>query len=175
MDWAYHDDDDGMDNRATEKVPGTEWTFLENGTNVIHDNDTVGLYITTSDEFAGPRKEIVEVRWWNGTNEYWIKANIVTNIVLGTRGSGNTVGTFHGRPQRGATVPVNIWKAMVNPEMTLPGTNFYIIRLVAVGLNREPVECFLLQTFPMHDNALGQAWTPNWNFYGNDWKVVIAK
>jgi len=174
MNWAYHDDDDGIDNRPTEKVPGTGWTFLENGTNVIHDNDLVGLYVLTSNEFAGPRKEIVEVRWWNGTNEYWIKASIVTNIILGNRSAGNTVGTFHARPQSG-TVLVNVWKAVVRPEMTIPGTNFYVIRLVAVGLNKEPVDYFLMQTDPSHDTDLGQAWTPTWNFYGNDWSLVIAK
>jgi len=174
MDWAYHDDDDGIDNRATEKVPGTRYTFLENGTNVIHDKDPVGLYITTVNEFAGVRKESVEVRWWNGRNEFWVKANIVTNIILGNRAAGSTVGTFHALPRSG-TARINVWKATISADMTVPGTNFYVIRLVAVGLNKEPVEVFLMQTDPSHDNALGQAWTPKWDFYGNDWNLVIAR
>lgn len=172
VDFAYHDDGDGTDDRATEKVPGQTFTFLGNGKTAIPDGEPVTIYVTTAMQFAGDADEQVFARWWNGQEEHWIMGSWVTNIVL--RASEKSEETFHGQPYDGE-VTVDLWKIEVAPELTMPGDNFYVIQLKAW------VEGGASQTYLTRDmgeldsgeNNVNQDWTQS-SYFNHDWSVNIT-
>jgi hypothetical protein len=174
VDWAYHDDADGRDDRAIEKVPDQTFCFLGNGSTNIADADTVTLYVLTANQFAGDADEQVFVRWWNGSEENWIMGGWVTNLNLGT--GDNTVGPFHNQPE-GWSVMVDLWKIEISPDTTRPGPNYYVIQLKGWKDNAA-TEYYLLRDSSGEqgrENNINQAWSEAPEYSGHDWSVNIKK
>jgi hypothetical protein len=172
MDWAYHDNDDLVDNRTVEMVPGESFAFLAHGSAEIANGDAVRVYILTANQFAGEAEEKVSIRWWNGQEERWLEAAWQKNIHLG--GEALAVGLFHGQPAAAAEM-VDLWLVEVPADVTVPGDNYYVIQLSgsdgeARYLLRETAGEFGSK------NNLGQAWTaaPE-GYFGHDWKVSILE
>lgn len=172
--WAYHDDNDGTDDRGWEQVPGETYTFIANGGSVIPNTETVTLYLLTDRDFAGDLEEQVFLRWWNGMEEHWIMGSWVANVTIGE--GEDASGRFHGQPVAG-TETVDLWKIEIGPDITRPGENYYVIQLKG-WTEEESQEVYLLQdTQPgqSFDNALGQSWLPTGEFYEHDWSVTITE
>jgi len=175
MEWAYHDDADGIDHRVTERVPGQDHPFLANGTAVIDDGQEITLYLLTANQFAGDAEEQVFLRWWNGAEEHWVAGEWVRNIRLGE--GEEAVGPFHGYPQWGQET-IDLWKVTVSAELTRPGDNYYTIQLKAWS-EEDSSERYLLREMEGEfgsKNKLGQAWTaaPE-GYFGRDWMVTITE
>lgn len=175
MEWAYHDDSDGIEHRATEKVPGETFSFLANGSTSVSQADTVILYVLTANQFAGEGEEQVYLRWWNGQEEHWIQGQWEKNIWLGEGEKG--IGGFHGFPRWGE-VMVDLWKFEVPSEITKAGDNFYTIQLKHWS-DAGAEERYLLRESAGDfggKNDLGQAWTASSEgFFGKDWKVSVTE
>lgn len=172
VDFAYHDDGDGTDDRATEKAPGTSLAFLGNGKTAIPDGEPVIIHVMTAQQFAGDADEQVFVRWWNGQEEQWIMGSWVTNIVL--RASEKTEETFHGQPYDGE-VTVDLWKIEVGAELTMPGENFYVIQLKA-WTDAGSSEAYLTRDMgesSSGENNVNQDWTTG-PYFNHDWSVNIT-
>jgi hypothetical protein len=172
MDWAYHDDNSGVDDRAGEGVPGQAFTFLGNGKLEIPDADPVTLYVLTANQFAGEGDEQVFVRWWNGTEEKWIQGGWETNVFLGS--GENDAGRFHGQPAE-ASVMLDIWKVVIPADVTSPGDNYYVIQLKGVA-GEESAQNYLLRDSAgdtSKNNNVGQSWTSG-DYFGHDWSVKIV-
>jgi hypothetical protein len=173
MDWAYHDDNDGVDDRATENVPGQGFTFLGNGKVEIPDGEPITLYVLTANQFAGDADEQVFVRWWNGKEEKWITGGWVTNVFLGAGEKDS--GRFHGLPND-QSVMADVWKVDVAADVTIPGTNYYVIQFKGVGQDGTK-ETYLTRDSVGENgkvNNINQAWTPAADYFGHDWNVTIA-
>jgi hypothetical protein len=172
MEWAYHDDNDGTDDRAAEGVPGQSFTFLGNGGIEIPDADPVTLYLLTANQFAGDADEQVFVRWWNGTEEKWLQGGWVTNVYLGS--GENDAGRFHGLPMD-QTVMLDVWKVEVPADVTLPGVNYYVIQLKGGAEGEAAAERYLLRDAggESQDNNVKQAWTAG-SYTEHDWSVTIT-
>jgi hypothetical protein len=169
-DWAYHDDNDGTDDRAGEGVPGQSFSFLGNGGIEIPDGDAVTLYVLTVNQFAGEADEQVFVRWWNGTEEKWIMGGWATNVVLGS--GENDAGRFHGLPND-APVMLDVWKLEIPADVTMPGENFYVIQLKGF------TEAGSTEKYLLRDSADGAAnnnlnQSVGTNFFSHDWSVTIT-
>jgi hypothetical protein len=167
--WAYHDDADSIDDRTTEKVPGENLAFIGNGTAFISSEEPVILHVLTDRNFAGDREEQVFARWWNGEEEHWVMGRWKKNILLGG------LDTFHGKPLDG-DVTLDLWEIRVEPDMTRPGENYYVIQLKGWAENAEADEIYLLHnpgSAGATANELNQAWTAG-DYYGRDWSVTIS-
>jgi hypothetical protein len=173
-DWAYHDGNDGTDNRVTENIPGEGYAFIGNGTLSVGNDDPVTLYVLTSNNFAGDKDEQIFVRWWNGESENWVMGGWEKNIYLGKNGETDN-GVFHGQPSEGG-VMLDLWKIVIPPEMTRPGENFYVIQLKGFQEGSEPTQVYLLRDGAdgSSNNNLGQAWTSG-DYFGHDWSVTISE
>ncbi|MFH0953833.1 MAG: hypothetical protein V1873_05855 [Verrucomicrobiota bacterium] len=173
MDWAYHDDNDGVDDRATENVPGQGVMFLGNAKLEIPDAEPVTLYVLTVNQFAGEAEEQVLVRWWNGTEEKWIMGGWLTNVWLGA--GENDSGRFHGLPND-QSVMLDVWKVDVGSEVTMPGTNYYVIQLK--GWAQDAAKESYLTRDSMGENGkvnnVNQSWTPAADYFNHDWSVTIT-
>ncbi len=172
--WAYHDNDDGTDNRTLEMVPGAGASFLGNGSETVGNDEDVVLYVLTANNFAGDQDEQVLVRWWNGEAEHWLMGAWEKNVFLGRRGE-EDFGLFHGLPQEG-DVMLDVWRITIPPELTRPGDNFYVVQLKGWQEGTEPSIAYLLSSSGegSSKNNLGQAWTTG-DYFGHDWKVVISE
>jgi len=171
--WAYHDDNDDIDDRISESVPGGQATFLGNGSSVISSADPITLYVLTDQNFAGEREEQVLVRWWNGEKEEWIMGSWERNIEIGSDSVLSP--EFHGLPLTGTTT-VDLWKIEIPAETTLPGENFYTIQLKG-WTEDDSIGMFLLRdmkTSGSRKNFLGQAITDG-DYFGHDWSVTITE
>lgn len=174
LDWAYHDDDDGIDDRVGEKVPGETFTFLGNGSTVIGDNEPVVIYVLTANQFAYDLDEQVFVRWWDGQQEHWIMGGWVKNIYVGEKQPG---GRFHDQPSQGE-VMLDLWKVEVPAEATRPGENYYVIQLKGWSEEEGAIERYLLREAGASEashNGLNQAWSSAADFSGRDWSVTIKE
>ena len=173
-DWAYHDGNDGNDNRTTEMVPGESFAFIGNGAAAIGNNDPVTIYILTPNNFAGDLEEQVFVRWWNGDTEHWISGQWEKNVMLGKNGEVDN-GTFHGLPLEGS-VMLDLWKVVISPDLTRPGENFYVIQLKGWKEGEEPRQVYLLRDSAegSSNNNLSQAWTAG-DYFGHDWSLKISE
>ncbi|MFH0880193.1 MAG: hypothetical protein V2A34_10815 [Lentisphaerota bacterium] len=172
MDWVYHDDGDGTDDRTTENVPGEGFAFLGNGTVNISDSEPVTLYVITGNQFAGDAEEQVFIRWWNGEKENWIMGEWVKNIYLGP---GDTeTGRFHGKPEDGSAM-LDLWKFTVPAEVTMPGENYYIIQLKGLKDDQASTAYLLRDSVGefSKENNVGQQWTTSEEYQGHDWSVTI--
>lgn len=173
LDWAYHAQA-GQDNRVTENVPGQTLTFLGNGSTEISNDEPVILYVLTLNQFAGDADEQVFVRWWNGKQEHWVMASWAANVLLGSEGEG--AGRFHDKPDWG-TVMLDLWKIEIDPKITRPGDNYYVIQLKAFS-ERGTSEFYLMRdagTASAQVNNLGQAWTAEPEYIGHDWSVRVKE
>lgn len=172
--YAYHDDADGTDDRATENIPGETYAFIGNASTSIRDDDTVTLYAITANQFAGDAEEQILVRWWNGEEEHWIMGTWEKNLFLGA--GENAKGPFHNCPPDGE-VMVDLWKFEIGPGITRPGENYYVIQLK--GWSEEgATEYYLLRDGGADgagENNVGQAWTPEPNYFEHDWSVQITE
>lgn len=169
MDWAYHDDDDEVDDRHLEKVPGEKFTFLNNnGTNEVSRSSNVVLYVLSPPTGDDGNIEVA-VRWWNGETETWLPARQVKEITLGRDAPG---GTFHGSPRRGQKKAI-LWLVKITPEDTRPGDNYYFFRVRLIKVDGRETVRYLTRSDPHHDNNLGQSWSPVSEVYGRDWLVRI--
>ena len=169
MDWAYHDDADAIDDRSTERVPGTTYTFLSHDSADTPTSASISLYVLTLNQFAGAEDEQVFVRWWNGEKEHWVAAEWVQNMRLG---GDSPFGTFHGLPISGEAV-TDVWKATIPAEMTMPGDNYYVIQLKARSEDSESVRYLLRKNG--EQNNLEQMWTDQPDYAGKDWHVTITE
>lgn len=171
-DWAYHDDNDGTDDRATEYVPAKDMPFIGNGKVSVPNDQVVTLYVLTANQFAGDLEEQVFVRWWNGEQEHWIMGSWVDNVYLGT---GETdAGRFHGLPMD-APVMLDLWKFEIGADITKPGENFYVIQLKGWSEGGTQ-EVYLLRdaSDESSNNNVGQANTSG-SYFGHDWSVKIEE
>jgi hypothetical protein len=170
--WAYHDDNDGTDDRAGEGVPGQAVMFLGNAKVSIPDAEPVTLYVLTVNQFAGDADEQVFARWWNGKEEKWIMGSWMTNVYVGT--GDNDAGRFHGLPND-QSVMCDIWKIEVSPDLTLPGENFYVIQLKGWANDASTGEAYLLRDSAdgSKNNNVGQSVTTG-SYFGHDWSVTIT-
>lgn len=172
FDWAYHEAD-GQTLRTTEKVPGLDVTFLENGSEEIRKGERIVLYLCTANQFAGDADEQIFVRWWNGTSEHWIAGEWVTNVMLDV--SGEHAGTFRGKPDFGSVL-IDVWRIVIPPHIVRLGDNYYVIQLKAwspYGV----IEGYLLRDSGAEGartNNLGQAYTEQPNYAGHDWLIKIV-
>lgn len=172
VDWAYHDDADGIEDRLTEMIPGEGYAFVGNGSLKIPDGDTVYLYVLTANNFAGDKEEQLFVRWWDGEKAHWIMGQWMKNVYLGT---GDEASVFHGQPQN-APVMLDLWKFEVPADLTRPGQNYYAFQLKG-WRDGEPVEKYLVRETAgdfSGINNLGQAWSASEDFSGRDWIVEIT-
>ena len=170
-DWAYHAI--GSGSRWSEQVPGEEFKFLANGTDQIHDSDSVTLYLLTAHDFAGDMDEQVYVRWWDGTMSHWIMGSWVKPLTLD---ASRPASCLRGLPVDG-TVVVDLWKIDIPSWITQPGENFYAIQLK--GYAPDSSEERYLLSKPGGDfsqkNNVGQVWSASEEFDGQDWKVNILQ
>lgn len=174
VEWAYHDDADGTDDRTSEKVPGQTFAFLGNGSTNISDADTVTLYVITANQFAGEADEQVFVRWWNGSEENWVAGSWVSNLQIGAGENG--LGLFHDQPVEGQ-VMADLWKIEISPEITQPGVNYYVIQIKG-WKDETATEYYLLRDSAAENtglNNLNQSWTSTGEYAGHDWSVTIKK
>lgn len=174
VEWAYHDDADGIDDRAGEKVPGQTFAFLGNGSTNIADADIVTLYVMTANQFAGDADEQIFVRWWNGSEENWVAGSWVGNLQIGEGENG--VGLFHDQPVEGQ-IMADLWKIEIAPEITQPGVNYYAIQLKG-WKDGAATEYYLLRDEAPENgglNNLNQSWTSGADYAGHDWSVMIKK
>ncbi len=171
-DWAYHDDNDGTDDRIGEGVPGQAFMFLGNTKVSVPDSEPVTLYVLTANQFAGDADEQVFARWWNGKEEKWIMASWVTNVYLGS--GENDAGRFHGAPMD-QSVMCDVWKIEVGAEVTLPGENFYVIQLKGWKDNASTGEAYLIKDSGdgSKNNNIGQSVTTG-DYFKHDWSVTIT-
>lgn len=168
-DWAYHAV--GSESRTTEQVPGEAFTFLANGTDQVPDNDTVTIYLLTTNNFAGAMDEQLFVRWWDGARSHWVMGARVKPVHLD---AARPDGIFRGLPTEG-TVLLDLWKVEIPPEITQPGDNFYAIQLKGY-LPDSSEDCYLLRQAGgdfSRTNNFGQIWSASEEFDGQDWKVEI--
>ena len=174
VEWAYHDDADGTDDRTSEKVPGQTFAFLGNGSTNISDAAPVTLYVITANQFAGEADEQVFVRWWNGTAENWVAGSWVSNLQIGAGENG--LGLFHDQPVEGQ-VMADLWKIEISPEITQPGVNYYVIQIKG-WKDDAATEYYLLRDSAAENtglNNLNQSWTGTGEYTGHDWSVMIKK
>lgn len=172
MKWSYHDDNDDIDDRGIETIPGEFFTFVKNGGAVVADEDDISLYVITAHDFAQESEEQVFVRWWNGQEEHWIMGAWEDNIRLGD--ADDAAGKFHNLPRVGAEM-VDLWRIDISNEITKPGENFYTIQLK--GWSETYVEeAYLLRTETEESqaNELGQEWTEG-SYFGGDWSISITE
>ena len=170
--WAYHDDGDGSDDRASENVPGEGFAFLGNAAVNINDSEPVTLYVVTANQFAGDADEQVFVRWWNGEKEEWLMGEWVKNFYMGS--GENDTGRFHGLPE-GDSVMMDLWKITIPAEITKPGENFYVIQLKG-WKDDQAATVYLLRDSAgefSKSNNVGQQWTTSEEYQGHDWSVTI--
>ena len=173
MDWTYHDDADDVDDRATEQVPGEDFTFLSPSGIVIPNDAPVVIYVLTANNFAGDLDEQVFVRWWNGETEHWVMAQWIKNIPLSPMGL--NAQTFHGLPLAGEAM-LDLWRVEIGADITRPGENYYVIQ--AKGWkDGDTKEAYLLRDAvpeKSQENALGQQWIGSPDYAGLDWSVRIG-
>jgi hypothetical protein len=169
--WAYHGV--GSVSRLTEQVPGEGMHFLSNGTDQIHDADTVTLYVLTAHNFAGDMDEQIYVRWWDGTMSHWIMGSWVKNVTLD---AASPATGLRGLPAEGTAV-LDLWRIEIPSWITQPGENFYAIQLK--GYSQDASEERYLLSKPGGDftqtNNLGQVWSASEEFGGQDWMVNILQ
>ncbi len=172
--WAYHDDDDFIDDRATEQVPGDTLTFVGNGKTQVPNDEPVTLYVVTVNNFAGDADEKVVARWWNGQQENWLEGSWVKNIAPDAATAAEL--SFHGQTITPDT-KLDLWKIEVPADMTQPGDNFYFFQLKAQRPDGSAGTVVLLLADSSGEtsqrNNLGQAWTENGDYYTHDWAVTI--
>ena len=168
--WAYHDDADGIDDRASESIPGESLNFIGNGATSISTSNNITLYVMTDKNFAGDKEEQVLLRWWNGESEEWIFGGWEKNIKLGGINS-----SFHGYPSDGEQ-DVDLWKIEIPAEKTKPGDNYYAIQLKG-WTEAESTEHFLLRVTGEtgKKNQLDQAWIETGDYFNKDWIVKITE
>lgn len=172
MDWAYHDDNDGTDDRFSEAVPGQAYMFVGNAKKEISTSEPITLYVLTGNQFAGDAEEQVFVRWWNGMQENWVAGSWETNVRLGP--GEMDAGRFHGLPAEGDAL-LDIWKIVIPAEMTEVGENFYVIQIKGWS-DAGASEKFLLRDTAEggSNNNVGQAWTAG-SYFEHDWSVTITE
>lgn len=173
MDWAYHDDEDGVDDRIDENVPGQGFMFLGNAKLEVPDAEPVTLYVLTANQFAGDQDEQVLVRWWNGKEEKWITGGWYTNVFLGS--GWNESGRFHGVPND-QSVMADVWRVEVGADVTLPGTNYYVIQLKGWSEGGS-AEAYLTRDSVGENgkvNNINQGWTPAADYFTHDWSLTIV-
>jgi hypothetical protein len=170
-DWAYHAVGNGS--RISEQVPGEAFKFLSNGTDQVHDADTVTLYVLTAHDFAGDMDEQIYVRWWDGTMSHWIMGTWVKIITLD---AATPATCLRGLPTAG-TVELDLWRVEIPSWITQPGENFYAIQLK--GFAPGATEERYLLSKPGGDftqtNNFGQVWSASEEFGGQDWMLNILQ
>jgi hypothetical protein len=165
--WAYHSA--GSAARLTESIPGTDVTFLANGSDAIPTSETVTLYVLTEHNFAGKMDEQVQVRWWDGTRAHWVTGFWVRQVDVQATEDG-----FRGQPVEG-TATLDLWRIDIPSTVTRPGENFYAIQLK--GYQDDYVEDRYLLCRAGGDfsrtNRLGQIWSSSEEFSQQDWQIQI--
>jgi len=168
-DWAYHAADNVS--RISELVPGEDFTFLANGTDLVANADPIVLYLLTDQNFAEEMNEEIFVRWWDGAMSHWIGGTWVKNITLD---ASNPETCLRGLPAEG-TQTVDLWKVVIPSAITQPGENFYAIQLKGSGGDILE-ERYLLRELGgdfSQTNPLGQIWSASEEFDGQDWKIDV--
>lgn len=165
--WAYHSA--GSAPRLTECVPGTDLTFVANGSDAIPTSETITLHVLTAKNFAGELDEQVTVRWWDGTRAHWVMGYWVGPVEVSAAQGG-----FRGQPVEG-TATLDLWRIDIPPLVTRPGGNFYAIQLK--GFQGDQVEDRYLLCRAGGDfsrtNRLGQIWSSSEEFTRQDWQIQI--
>ncbi|MDD2240437.1 MAG: hypothetical protein PHI93_07245 [Kiritimatiellae bacterium] len=165
--WAYHSA--GSESRLIDRVPGTDLTFLANGSDALSTSETVTLYVLTAQNFAGNLDEQVSARWWNGTRAHWVMGYWVGPVEVSA-----TENTFRGHPAEGSTT-LDLWRITIPPLVTRPGDNFYAIQLKAYQNGHTDERYLLCRTGGdfSRTNRLGQIWSSSEEFAQQDWKIQI--
>jgi hypothetical protein len=146
-------------------VPGIPASFLD-----APPSGPVAIHVLTDHDFAGPWKEQVGVRWWDGRMAHWITGNWIKNVTRDDLPDGT---------DWAAALPADtvfdLWRVEIPSWIPQPGDNYYAVQLKAVGPS-ETAERYLLAR-PGGDfsrtNALGQIWSSSEEFDGQDWRVTI--
>lgn len=163
--YAYH----AAEGLLPESVaaPGAGGAFLE----VPSDGESpVAVYVLTEKDFAGPLKEQVGVRWWDGRMAHWVQGVWVKNVGAADVPAESPLA---GALPEGAAF--DLWRVDVPSWMPQPGDNYYAIQLKATGRG-DPLERYLLARGGgdfSRTNGLGQVWSSSEEFDGQDWRVVI--
>lgn len=169
LDWAYHDDDDDQDDRNAEMVPGQNFTFVTNKLDAIHQGDTVTLFMLTPHVDERDRDNLLDVRWWNGREEHWVRAVWQRHLFVGRNAA---VPSFHGLPESG-TEQVDLWRVDVSPQITRTGDNYYFFRYHVTDAAVGDTIYYIVRADSFHDNNLGQAWSPVSEIFARDWPITI--
>lgn len=164
--WAYHDDDDGVDDRRSEMVPGANTTFIPS--RPIMEGEGFRIYFLTGPDFAGDNTGNAWVRWWSGTAEQWFPANPLYSIDLYPN-------NFHDLPDN-CPERLTVWKSDIWGTATGVGTNYYSIQLTSTSISPWDQD-YLLRTVSdsgsSGHNQLNQAMSENPDFYQQDWPINI--
>ena len=165
--WAYHDDDDGIDDRQTEQVPGTDFTFIPSQPIVA--NQGFRIYFLANDNFAGDNNGNAWVRWWNGEGETWFPTFRISTFDIGSL-------NFHGQGVECYSL-ASVWASDIWGSSTRPGTNYYAIQLTSPS--HSPADWdYLLRTDPLTtgsgSNNVNQAIGEEADYSGHDWPIFIG-
>ena len=165
--FAYHAAE-GLSPTGLE-APGDSGTFLSIPSASA---SPVSVLVLTDRDFAGPLKEQVGVRWWDGRMAHWIAGVWVKNVTAADVPDGSPLaGALPGDRS------FDLWRVEIPGWIPQPGDNYYAIQLKATGRG-EPVERYLLARGGgdfSRTNGLGQVWSSSEEFDGQDWLVTIPE
>ena len=165
--WAYHAAE-GLE-PAEIPAPAVGQPFLVSSG---RPDTPVVIWVLTNHDFAGPLKEQVYVRWWDGRMAHWVAGAWSRNVSKGDC----PMDAPWADPLPDDRM-FDLWRVEIPSWIPQPGENFYAIQLKAVGAS-EPLERYLLARGGgdfSRTNDLGQVWSSSEEFDGQDWRVVIAQ
>lgn len=164
MDWTYHAAEGLSPAAIPSPFPGDPFLVAP-----ARPDAPAIVHVLTPRDFAGPLREQVCVRWWDGRMAHWITGNWVKNV---------TRDDCAGAPFADQLPPdtqFDLWRVEIPTWILQPGDNYYAIQLKATGAG-DPVERYLLARGGgdfSRTNALGQVWSSSEEFDGQDWPVSV--
>jgi len=165
-DWAYHAAEGLSPADIPSPFPGDPFLLAPG-----RPDAPAIVHVLTLRDFAGPLREQVCVRWWDGRMAHWITGSWVKNV---TRDDCAATPFADKLP---ADTLFDLWRVEIPAWILQPGDNYYAVQLKATG-DGEPVERYLLARGGgdfSRTNVLGQVWSSSEEFDGQDWLVEIPR
>lgn len=170
MEWLYHDDADGIDDRTTVPISGLD-TYAVDHTAIL-DSANVAIRMLSSKNLQNFDGQMW-VHWWNGSEEHWVRGYLEADALL-------EAGTFHGLPVSGVAT-VAQWRCDIDSSLTRPGTNYYAVQ-VKVGSTPPLGEEVFDEDWLLRDitdsgyssiNNVGQSVSDTAEFADHDWSIAV--
>lgn len=154
-------------------VPGSDRHFFEpaNSGMVVHNGDSVTIFLVTDRGFARGAEEQIYLRWWDGYVTHWVMGFWVRNVTAGDVAA--VLPSFEGTAAPDTLL--DIWQVEIPSWMTQPGDNYYAIQLKAYANGGAESRYLLARAAGDFSatNRVGQVFSASEEIQEQDWKVTV--